>query len=39
MELTNAFVLGTLEAESQIGEVKEALDFIAQTGAEGHEGE
>jgi glucan-binding YG repeat protein len=39
MDLTNAFVLGTLEANSQIGAVKEELDSIAQTGAEGHEGE
>lgn len=39
MELTNAFVLGTLEANSQIGAVKEELESIAGTGAEGHEGE
>lgn len=39
MDLTNAFVVGTLETNSLVASVQGQLAGLAETGAKGHEGE
>ena len=39
MDLTNAFVVGTLKTNSLVAPVQKQLNSLAVTGAEGHEGE